>query len=180
MNFKQLKCDEHIRLRDGRPATLSAVEQDDRSYRVLLHTNDVQPENVADRTCRSEYEALCCFHEFYERYHFTELTGHYQKLAEDLRTAVAYGLKHAGTDDGGTSNFDAPTLHLPGWNRKMVEQAAKQAGTGCFVWEACSKDCYVFSVPGVGQGYTRTNAAEAMRDYLAGKGYDAGMYYQMD
>lgn len=62
----------------------------------------------------------------------------------------------------------------------MVKAAAKTAGIGCFSWDSFSKCCYVFSIPGVGQGYTRTNAAEAMKDYLEGLGYDAGMYYQAD
>ena len=100
--------------------------------------------------------------------------------AEDLKEALAYGLEHAGTDDGGTCNFDSPTLYLPRWNRKKVEAAAKTAGVGCFMWSSFSKRCYVFSVPGVGQGYTRTNAAEAMKDFLKSRGYEAGMYYQMD
>lgn len=180
MKIKVLKRDKHIRLCDGRTATLSAVQLPDLSCEVLLYTNDTQKEEVAGRACRSIQEAMYCFQEIYERYHFPELTGQYQKLAEDLQAALAYGLERAGTDDGGTSNFDAPTLRLPGWDRQQVEYAAKQAGIFCSVWETASKDHYVFTVPGVGQGYTRTNAAEAMRDYLASKGYDAGMYYQMD
>ena len=180
MKIEVLKRDENIRLFDGRTATLSAVQLTDGSCEVLLCTNDAQKEEVAGRACRSTQEAMYCFQEIYERYHFPELTGRYRELSEDLKAALAYGLERAGTDDGGTSNFDAPTLHLPGWDRKMVEQAAKQAGTFCSIWEAVSESCYIFAVPGVGQGYTRTNAAEAMRDYLRDKGYDAGMYDQMD
>lgn len=180
MKIEVLKRDENIRLFDGRAATLSAVQLPDGSCEVLLCTNDAQKEEVAGRACRSMQEAMYCYQEIHERYHFPELSGQYQKLAEDLQAALAYGLERAGTDDGGTSNFDAPTLHLPGWDQKMVEQAAKQAGIFCSVWEAVSESYYIFSVPGVGQGYTRTNAAEAMRDYLRDKGYDAGVYYQMD
>lgn len=108
------------------------------------------------------------------------LKGKYKKLAEDLKAAISYGLEHQGTDDGGTSNFDAPTLSLPGWNKKLVEAAAEAAGCGCFVWNLWGSKSYVFSIRGTGQGYTRTKAAEAAKDYLKGLGYDAGMYYQMD
>ena len=117
------------------------------------YTNDRELEELAGRACHSKEEALFCFQEIYERYHFPELTGQYRELSEDLKAALAYGLERAGTDDGGTSNFDAPTLHLPGWDRKMVDQAAKQAGIICSVWEAVSESYYIFSVPGVGQGY---------------------------
>ena len=128
----------------------------------------------------SIFRACAFFDHMRERYHVPELTGRYKKLAEDLKEALAYGLEHAGTDDGGTCNFDSPTLYLPRWNRKKVEAAAKTAGVGCCMWSSFSKSCYVFSVPGVGQGYTRTNAAEAMKDFLKDRGYEAGMYYQMD
>ena len=85
-----------------------------------------------------------------------------------------------GDDDGGTCNFDAPTLFLTGWDKKLVEAAAKTAGVGCFEWTSLCSETYVFSVRGAGQGYTRTKAAEAMSRYLKDHGYDAGMYYQMD
>ena len=109
-----------------------------------------------------------------------ELAGKYNKLADDLKAALAYGLEHMGTDDGGTSNFDAPTLTLPDWDKKLVEAAARAAGVDCFEWELWDSKAYVFTILGVGQGYTRTYAAEAMSHYLKKLGYEAGMYYQMD
>lgn len=108
-----------------------------------------------------------------------ELAGKYKKLADDLKAALAYGLEHMGTDDGGTSNFDAPTLTLPDWDKKLVEAAARAAGVDCFEWELWDSKSYVFTILGVGQGYTRTYASEAMSHYLKKLGYEAGMYYQM-
>ena len=165
--MRQIKRDDGIKLANGRSAILSAVELPGGKFEVMLLTKDAAADEIRSAQMRDQY-------------HVPELTGRYKKLAADLKDALAYGLEHAGTDDGGTCNFDAPTLHLPRWNQKMVEAAAKEAGTGCFQWKAFSKSVYVFSVPGVGQGYTRTCAAEAMSDFLKDRGYDAGMYYQMD
>lgn len=108
------------------------------------------------------------------------LKGRYAKLAADLKAAYEYGKSHMGDDDGGTCNFDSPTLHLPRWNADSVKEAARFAGLGCFEWKPFGQTFWVFSVPCAGQGYTRTNAAEAMSKYLGNLGYDAGMYYQAD
>ena len=178
--LRQIKKDYNIRLADGHKAILSAVRLSDGKFEVMLLADDANMDEIDTVRCESEPDALAFFDHMRERYHVPELAGRYKKLAEDLKEALAYGLEHAGTDDGGTCNFDSPTLYLPRWNRKKVEAAAKTAGVGCFMWSSFSKRCYVFSVPGVGQGYTRTNAAEAMKDFLKDRGYEAGMYYQMD
>lgn len=171
---------ELIRLEDGREAILSAAQIGANKYEVMLHRDGLEMEEFHTAQCSTERTAMSIFQEMKEQYHTPVLTGRYQKLADDLKAALQYGLEHAGEDDGGTCNFDSPTLYLPRWKRQLVETAAKAAGLGCFVWKAFSKNAYVFSVPGVGQGYTRTNAAEAMSQFLGGLGYDAGMYYQMD
>ena len=176
----QIKRDEHIRLADGRGATLSAVQLSDRAYETMLLLNDGSGEEITSCQSTSEEDAVYFFNEIKEKYHVPELTGQYKKLAEDLKAAHAYGLAHMGSDDGGTCNFDAPALTLPGWDKKLVEAAARSAGVGCFVWALWNDTTYVFSVRGVGQGYTRTKAAEAMSRYLKEQGYEAGMYYQMD
>ena len=98
-----------------------------------------------------------------------------------MAAALVYGLEHKGDDDGGTCNFDAPSLHLPGWEKKKVVAAAKEAGLGCFVWNLWGHKSYVFSIQkGVGQGYTRTKAAEAMQEYLKRLGYEGMTYCQAD
>lgn len=180
MGTTQIKRDGHIRLADGRSATLSAVQFSDGVYEIMLLLNDDEGEEVTSCQCTSAEEALYLFDEIKEKYHVPELTGKYKKLADDLKAAYAYGLEHQGTDDGGTSNFDAPAVRLLGWDKSLVEAAAKSAGVICSEWQLGRTMSYVFSMPGVGQGYTRTRAAEAMSGYLASQGYDAGMYYQMD
>lgn len=176
----QIKRDGHIRLADGRCATLSAVQLSDQEYETMLLAHDGDGEEIISYRSSSVEDALFFFDEIKDKYHVPELTGKYKKLAGDLKDALAYGLAHKGVDDGGTCNFDAPTLSLPGWKKKLVEAAARTAGVGCFEWTLWSSESYVFPVPGVGQGYTRTRAAEAMSRYLKEHGYDAGMYYQMD
>lgn len=176
----QIKRDEHIRLADGRTATLSAVQLPGGMYEVMLLPDGGEGEEITSYQSSSLEDVLCCFEEIKEKYHVPDLTGQYKKLADDLKAALAYGLEHKGTDDGGTSNFDAPTVSLPGWDKLLVETAAKMAGTRCFEWKLGASRSYIFSIPGVGQGYPRTKAAEAMSRYLRGLGYDAGMYYQID
>ncbi len=177
---KSIKRDEAIRLADGRLFTLDAAEIAPDKYEVMLY--DPATMNELDVVMTdTEDGALCEFRHMRDRYHVPELKGRYKKLSEDLAAALAYGLERKGDDDGGTSNFDAPSLHLPGWERKKVEAAAKTAGLGCFVWNLWGCKSYVFSIRGgVGQGLTRTRAAEAMSEYLKGQGYDAMTYCQAD
>lgn len=126
-------------------------------------------------------EALADFKHLFKTYHVAPLTGKYAKLAADLKAAAAQGVKVAkNTEDGGTCNMDAVSIDLPGWRQAKVEQAAKAAGVGCFVWNLWGSKRYVFPIRGVGQANARTAAAEAMRDNLIAAGYDVGMYYQMD
>lgn len=165
-----------IHLKDGRAAVLSTARLPSGEYETMLLGQDGD-EIVAATSAEAE-EALATFRYFEKVYSSPKLNGRYKKLAEDLKAAWAYGLEHQGADDGGTSNFDAPTIHLRGWSRKMVEAAAAAAGGGCSFWCLC--DSYIFPVPGTGQGNSRTAAAEAASEYLKELGYDTGMYYQMD
>lgn len=175
----QVKRDEHIRLADGSSATLSAVQLSDGAYETMLLSHDDRGEEIVSYQSTSAEDALYFFNEIKDKYHVPELAGKYKKLADDLKAALAYGLEHMGTDDGGTSNFDAPTLTLPDWDKKLVEAATRAAGVDCFEWELWDSKSYVFTILGVGQGYTRTYASEAMSHYLKKLGYEAGMYYQM-
>lgn len=169
---ESIKRDERIRLKDGRLMTLDAAKLGEGKYEVMLL--DLKTgEDLDTVMVPTEAEALEEFERLRERWHHPE----------DLKAALAYGLERKGDDDGGTCNFDAPSLHLPGWTRKKVEAAAEYAGLGCFVWNLWGSKSFVFSLPmgcGVGQGYTRTKAAEAMREYLEGLGYDALTYCQAD
>ena len=177
---ESIKRDEGIRLADGRVLTLSAACIGPGKYEVML----LDPESgdeVDVAQAGTEAEALSHFKRLREFYHVPEPKGRYKKLAEDLAAALAYGLERKGDDDGGTSNFDAPALSLPKWEKKKVEAAAKTAGLGCFVWNLWGSKLYVFSIrEGGGQGLTRTKAAEAMAECLKGLGYEAMTYCQAD
>lgn len=106
------------------------------------------------------------------------LTGKYVKLRDDLITARKAGLDRAAkVDDGGTCNLDAPTLELPRWQKKKIEQACKEAGCGCFVW---MPGVYVISLRCPGMANKRTEAAEAATKSLESAGYNALMYYRVD
>lgn len=181
---QSIKRDEDIRLADGRIMTLDAAKLGEGKYEVML-LNPRTGEDIDSAQAATEADAIFQFDRLKRKYHYTEivLKGRYKKLAEDLKEALAYGLERKGDDDGGTSNFDAPSLHLPGWEKKKVEAAAKAAGLGCFVWNLWGHKSYVFSLPmgrGVGQGMTRTKAAEAMQEYLNRLGYEGMTYCQAD
>ena len=162
---ESIKRDEHIRLKNGKQMLLDASKLENGKYEVML-LNPRTGAEVDSATVKTEEEALAEFERLRKKYN---------------APALVYGLERKGDDDGGTSNFDAPSLHLPGWTRKKVEAAAEYAGLGCFTWNLWGSKSYVFSIrQGVGQGYTRSRAAEAMREYLSGLGYDASTYCQAD
>lgn len=113
------------------------------------------------------------------------LTGKYAKLRDDIRAALASGqaAEDAEPEDGGTCNFDAPALKLPSekWNGKMVEQAIREAGSGCFSWRPFRGKKYrVLRINSYAQGNARTRNAEAVAAALTAAGYDCLMYYQID
>lgn len=111
-----------------------------------------------------------------------ELTGKYAKLRDDLKIALLAGksAEQANPEDGGTCNFDSPTLILPRWRKALVKQAAEEAGTSCFEWKFGIPGKFVFTPLTGGQGNARTRNAEAVKNMLKTMGYDAYMYYQMD
>lgn len=187
---ESIKRDEAIRLSNGRIYILDAAKLGEGKYEVML-LNPRTGEEIDSAQTSTEADAILQFDRLRKKYHHPAtahaaaaqviLKGRYKKLAEDLKDALAYGLERKGNDDGGTCNFDAPSLHLPGWEKKKVEAAAKAAGLGCFVWNLWGHKSYVFSIQrGVGQGYTRTKAAEAMQEYLKQQGYEGMTYCQAD
>lgn len=172
-NIENIKR-EQIRLAGGQMALLSTARLPEGTYETMLL--DAAGEEITRAQFEDKDRALYWYNHIREEYEVPEPEGRYKKLAEDIAGAVTYGRQHMGTDDGGTSNFDAPLIILPGWNQKKVEAAMKEAGVVCTLWNKS----YVFCIRGTGQGYTRTRAAEAARDYLKERGYAAGVYYQMD
>lgn len=121
------------------------------------------------------------FNDMCKRYSLPPLKGKYAKLRDDISKAItkAKAAITLNPEDGGTCNFDAPTVCLKGWNREKVKQAALEAGTDAYPWGMWGRIEFVFSV-NAGHGNARTRYAEAMRDSLKEAGYDAGMYYAMD
>jgi len=110
-----------------------------------------------------------------------ELTGKYAKLRDDLLAAYAETVGEEETEDGGTCNFDSPVLHLPKWNADKVKQAVEEAGGHAFKWtERGRLFGWVISPNSSGQGNRRSRRAEAISEALKKRGYDTGMYYQMD
>ena len=98
-----------------------------------------------------------------------------------IRKAVSEAIAHCqqfkDTDDGGTCNFDACIIYIPG----MRELAAKSiANTWLFTSGWHGRTLHIGGTEG--QGMRRTKMAEAQRDYLK-LNYpqiNVGMYYQMD
>ena len=81
-------------------------------------------------------------------------------------------------EDGGTCNFDTPTLTLTSeWKSSDVEKAFNL--TGLKPYKVANN---VYHVLGAveGQGFRRTAMAEAFRDMLNGLGYTSSVHYQMD
>lgn len=108
------------------------------------------------------------------------LTGKYAKLRDDLRKVYEIGKAAAAqVEDGGTCNFDAPSISLPRWQSAKVKQACKEAGCGCFEWKSFGRR-WVISFRIAGQAYKRETAAEAMTKALADMGYDALTYCAID
>lgn len=105
------------------------------------------------------------------------LTGKYAKLRDDLIKAVEAGKKADYGEDGGTCNFDSPSLLLPRWQEKKIKQAAKEAGIGCFKWYGAR---YVFSTPTRAQGNRNCRVSEAMCKALTELNYDCVEYCQAD
>ena len=81
-------------------------------------------------------------------------------------------------DDGGTCNFDTPTLKLPSeWTNTMLEVAFMRTGLS---YARISKETIHILGAVSGQGNRRTAMAEAFRDTLCELGYVSHVYYQMD
>lgn len=142
---------------------------------------------ITSRTARTEADAIADFDELLTAYPADTkpaapkpLTGKYAKLRDDLIKAHAIALDAAAqVEDGGTCNFDAPSISLPRWQSAKVKQACEEAGCGCFEWKIFGRR-WVISFRIAGQAYKRETAAEAMTKALADMGYDALTYCAID
>mgnify|MGYP000347053532 FL=1 len=170
---------------NGRRVILDACELASNHYEtMLLYPNCHE---ITSRTARTEADAIADFDELLTAYPADTkpaapkpLTGKYAKLRDDLRKVYEIGKAAAAqVDDGGTCNFDAPSISLPRWQSAKVKQACKEAGCGCFEWKSFGRR-WVISFRIAGQAYKRETAAEAMTKALAGMGYDALTYCAID
>jgi hypothetical protein len=84
-------------------------------------------------------------------------------------------------NDGGTCNFDTPTIHLPGARERFVQDCATAAGieASAFSWFGGRRWFFVF-VPMKGQANRRSIMAEAGCRRLKDLGLHAVMYCQAD
>jgi len=174
----------------GRRVILDASELAPGSYETMLMTSGGYVE-IASMRSATEAEALSHFAVIRAAYPPDKpkdkrapgaLTGRYAKLRDDLKKALAAGraVEDANPEDGGTCNFDSSALSLPRWTAEKVKQAAKEAGTGCFVWNCYGSKQFVFGPDTRAQGNARSRNAEAMTAALRSMGYDAMDYCQMD
>lgn len=132
-------------------------------------------------------QALAVHRELHDLYRYhggllkkVTLSGKYAKLCEAFKAAYAAAKEHKNDDDGGTSNFDRMWLHLNACEELRVAAAAKQAGLLAYKGRFQRVMVYFVEPPFGGQGFRRTNQAEAMCRVMKELGYDAGMYYRMD
>ena len=169
---------------NGRRVILDTCELALNHYEtMLLYPNGHE---IACRTARTEADAIAGFDELLTAYPADTkpaapkpLTGKYAKLRDDLRKVYEIGKAAAAqVEDGGTCNFDAPSLLLPRWQSAKVKQACEEAGGDYFRWGYSNR--YVICLRLPGQAYKRETAAEAMTKALADIGYDALTYSAID
>ena len=95
-----------------------------------------------------------------------------------LLIAYSEAQKLKDMEDGGTCNFDTPTLKLTSeWKEADVNEAFKLTGLQPYKVE---KGYYHILGACEGQGDRRTAMAETFRDSLKALGYNSHVYYQMD
>ncbi len=171
--------------RHGAHITVDAAEMTAGRFEIVaLRADGVE---IATKAVDGIHAAHLAYADFIRRFVTPEpapapLAGKYAQLRDDIRAALEAGraAEDADPEDGGTCNMDAAAVALPRWKESLVKQAAKEAGTGCFVWKLYGGKMYVFIPNSGGQGNARSRNAEAMTAAFRRMGYDAIDYCQMD
>lgn len=167
----------------GRKIIIDASYIDTETIEIMvMDADDIEGEYECKQTKYPEV-AESIFRDMRYRYEdqpHKKLSGVYAKLRDDLKCAIEVARQNDTGDDGGTCNFDAPSIEGDRWRESMVKQAAKEAGTTVFKWKLWGCTRWVFGVPGDGQGNRRSRKAEAMTEALAAMGYEALMYCAAD
>lgn len=174
---EEIKQNIRIRLADGRFAELKLIARSDDKFETTIITDGIMPETIFNQQFNDISEARGFWNYLLEEQHVPEPTGKYKQLAIDLEKAKIYAWEHMGNNDGGSFNFDSPYIYLPRWRQKLVSAAAKTAGLSCYKRRSGS---FLLNIPEVGDGYTRTKAAELMSDFLEKLGYHTGVFYMLD
>jgi hypothetical protein len=100
-----------------------------------------------------------------------------ERIQKAVTEATAYAWKFCDYDDGGTCNFDACYISVPGMRE---DTAAKINGVSMFNTRWHGRTLHLNGT--LGQGMRRTKMAEAQKEFLTTNYPDLkiGMYYQMD
>lgn len=102
----------------------------------------------------------------------------FERLVRCLRLATWMAETYRNEPDGGTCNFDAPTLDYKayGTTKAKAKEAVEAVGLHCRDWYGH----LVITGFQRGQGALHTDMAEAFSAMLDAQGIPTGMYYQMD
>jgi hypothetical protein len=105
-----------------------------------------------------------------------------KSLVHAFREAAAAALAaDPGQDaDGGTCNFDSPTIFLPGVREKLVQECAAEAGIGFSARKWFGRRYFFVETPAYGQANRRSIMAEAACRRLEEMGLKAVLYCQAD
>lgn len=108
----------------------------------------------------------------------------YEALKKALERAKIVADMAWQEDDGGTCNFDSPTLdyRAMGMSKKKAMETIEEAGLSCSEWHGYRGCILGLVICGMtkGQGNCRTAMAEAFHKSLKADGIESDMYYQMD
>lgn len=107
------------------------------------------------------------------------ISGKVFDLAIALAKARNAAEEYSNTDDGGTCNFDCPTVRLSGWRKSDVEKACNLAGgIYCQKWDGYRYNWHFDCMSGIGN--RRTMMAEAFSAKMNELGYEASVWYAVD
>ena len=171
-------------------AVKNGVSEVEAKWYLLMLTEQCEKSGLhgidAERMALDVFDDELAEHEFGESNAFTKYKGEKPRiqakvlaLIDALQLAKDEALKFKDVDDGGTCNFDCPTIRLAGWREKVVKRAAKVVGLDCQKWE----DYYMnYHICGAcyGQANRRTEMAEAFTKAMEKKGYEADVWYAVD
>jgi hypothetical protein len=98
-------------------------------------------------------------------------------ISKAVSEAIAHSQQFADEDDGGTCNFDACYISVPGMHKSIAEGIS---GVSLFNTRWHGRTLHIHGTQG--QGNRRTVMAEAQHKFLKANYPQlvVGMYYQMD